>query len=210
LPGVGPGGASEGIQGHKGLGWSWLDSFEVLLNFLIVQPPGSNDEARTQRSSVGGGSDPNAPPDDNVSKGIRIVAKLAAVVTTLGGLGMAVNRQSTKSWKLAFDKATRTWESPAGLIYGRGSSQGNRVKHILAHTLPDASKPAHGVFNVKGQEALKLVDEAWTTRGAAVAGDPGAFVVPMGRTVGTAGERAVRVVVRPGTSEIITAYPVVP
>ncbi len=44
---------------------------------------------------------------------------------------------------------------------------------------------------------------------AAVSGEPGTFV-PMGRTVGTAGETAVRVIVRPGANQIITAYPVVP
>jgi len=57
---------------------------------------------------------------------------------------------------------------------------------------------------------LELVDQAWKRRAAAVPGDPGAFVVPMGRTVGTAGETALRIIVRPGTNQIVTAYPVVP
>jgi hypothetical protein len=37
--------------------------------------------------------------------------------------------------------------------------------------------------------------------------DPGKFVVPMGRVVGTYGEQSVTRVVRPGTSEIITGFP---
>jgi len=55
-----------------------------------------------------------------------------------------------------------------------------------------------------------LVDEGWKLRGAPLPGDPGAFVVPMGRTVGTAGETALKIIVRPGTNQIVTAYPVVP
>jgi RHS repeat-associated protein len=103
-----------------------------------------------------------------------------------------------------------TWESSGGLVYGPDKVFGNRVQHMLAHTVPDATKPMHSVFNVGRNQVLGLVDEAWSMRGAAVAGDPGAFVVPMGRAVGTAGETAVRIVVRPGTSQIITAYPVMP
>ncbi|MEM7247176.1 MAG: RHS repeat-associated core domain-containing protein [Acidobacteriota bacterium] len=100
------------------------------------------------------------------------------------------------------------WESPGGLIYGQGSAHGNRVKHVLAHTKPDPSKPMHSVFTADRTRVLAVVDEAWTRRGAALPNDPAAFVVPMGRVVGTNGERAVKLIVRPGTTEIITAYPV--
>jgi RHS repeat-associated protein len=100
------------------------------------------------------------------------------------------------------------WKSAGGLTYGPDKKFGNRVRHVLAHTVPDANKPAHSVFSVGRNKVLGLVDEAWAKRGAAEPGDPGAFVVQMGRTVGTAGETAIRVVVRPGTTEIITAYPV--
>jgi hypothetical protein len=37
--------------------------------------------------------------------------------------------------------------------------------------------------------------------------DPGAYVVSMGRTIGTAGETNIKIIVRPGTNQIITAYP---
>jgi filamentous hemagglutinin len=68
----------------------------------------------------------------------------------------------------------------------------------------------HSVFNVGRNQVLGLVDEAWSMRGAVAAGDLEAFVVPMGRSVGTTGETTVRIVVRPGTNQIITAYPVMP
>jgi hypothetical protein len=102
------------------------------------------------------------------------------------------------------------WKSKAGLFYGLGSSHGNRVKHVLAHTLPDLSKPAHTVFREKGAKALELVDEAFTLKNqlniSPVEGDPSAFLVPMGRVVGTQGETSIRLVIANG-NEIITAYP---
>ena len=119
-------------------------------------------------------------------------------------------RLVARGWRLSFDKGSQTWTSPGGLIFGHGSTHGNRIKHVLAHGVPDPSKPIHSVFNVPRNQILPLVDEAWAARGAVLPGDPGAFVIPMGRPVGTAGETAIKIIVRPNTSEIITAYPVVP
>ncbi|SDC97429.1 hypothetical protein SAMN04488112_1252 [Melghirimyces thermohalophilus] len=104
------------------------------------------------------------------------------------------------------------WKSSAGLIYGQGSKHGNRVKHVLAHARPDPTKPKHSVFVGGRKKVLGLVDEAWSMRskvkpviqknGNAV------YNVPMGKQVGTQGEKTVRIVVRQGTSEVITAFPV--
>jgi filamentous hemagglutinin len=58
-----------------------------------------------------------------------------------------------------------------------------------------------------GNEVTQLVDEAWAIRGASAVGDPGKFVVPMGRVVGTAGERSITIIVCSGTSQIVTAFP---
>jgi hypothetical protein len=52
---------------------------------------------------------------------------------------------------------------------------------------------------VDRKEVLGVVDEAWRAKGSPLPNDPGAYVVSMGRTIGTA--------VRPGTNQIITAYP---
>lgn len=53
-----------------------------------------------------------------------------------------------------------------------------------------------------------MVDNAWAMRGASVPGDPGAFLIKMPGVAGTAGENGIRIVVRAGTNQIITAYPV--
>lgn len=110
--------------------------------------------------------------------------------------------------ELTFDKATRIWTTPAGLEYGQGSVQGNRVLHVLEHAEPNPAKTTHSVFSMDRKEILGAVDEAWLKKGSPVVGDPGAYVVPMGRAIGTSGETSIKVIVRPGTNQVITAYPV--
>lgn len=105
-------------------------------------------------------------------------------------------------------KATRTWTTPAGIDYGPGSVDGNRVKHVLEHAEPNPDKAMHTVFNVDRKEVLGLVDDAWLAKGNPLPNDPGAYVVPMGRVVGTAGEVSIKIIVRPGINKIITAYPI--
>lgn len=95
-------------------------------------------------------------------------------------------------------------------MYGQGSKHGNRIKHVLDHTVANPAKSKHSVFNVERNKIIGLIDDAWAKRGAHVPGDPGAYVIDMGRTIGTAGERHIRVIVRPGTTEVISAYPWIP
>ena len=114
---------------------------------------------------------------------------------------------SPKAVELTFDKSTQTWTTPGGLDYGQGSIHGNRVQHVLDHTLLNPSKTTHSVFNVDRKEVLRLIDEAWLAKGNPLPNDQGTYIVPMGRTVGTAGESSIKIIVRPGTNKIITAFP---
>ena len=100
----------------------------------------------------------------------------------------------------------RVYRSPAGLRYGPSVRGEHRLHHVLLHAYGNAGKRIHSVF-AEGTDVLRLVDEAWRLRGASVIGDAGKYVVPMGRTVGSAGETHVTIVVRPGTQRLITAYP---
>jgi hypothetical protein len=113
----------------------------------------------------------------------------------------------SKLGKLTYNK-NGTWTSSAGLIYGEDKKFGNRVLHVLQHATPNPNKITHTVFRVKKTEILALVDEAWKKKSKPEPNDPGAYVVPMGRIVGTKGEKSIKIVVNSGTSEIITAYPV--
>ena len=100
------------------------------------------------------------------------------------------------------------WQSSGGLKYvGLDKNGLNRIEHVLQHVAPGV--PGKSVFNVPRNQILGLLDEAYASAARVpVPGDPAAFITPMGRTVGTAGENAVRLILRPGTSEVISAYPV--
>jgi hypothetical protein len=63
------------------------------------------------------------------------------------------------------------WESTAGLRYGLDRRYGNRVAHVLRHTVDDLSRRVpHGVFNGGGSRALAVVDRAWTIIQGGVSG----------------------------------------
>jgi hypothetical protein len=104
------------------------------------------------------------------------------------------------------------YESPQGLIYNVTVDE-NRIEHVLAHGVPDLTKPQHSVFNVANKDIIPLVDEAWLKRfGPGVtnfvqSNGNEVFDIPMGRIVGTAGQTSIRVVVEKGTRVIVTAFP---
>lgn len=111
--------------------------------------------------------------------------------------------------KLGYGKSAGSWNSPSGLSYSQGAKQGNRIKRVLGHESPNSNKSTHSVFcTCKKGGSLDLVDEAWAKRGQPLANDPGAYVVPMGRAMGSAGETDINIITRPGTSEVIAACPV--
>ncbi|MFF9280469.1 hypothetical protein [Streptomyces griseosporeus] len=100
------------------------------------------------------------------------------------------------------------FQSPAGLIYGPRNAREHRLDHVMEHARPDPTKPTHSVYSNPDQGSiLALIDEGWLKRGAHVPGDPAAFVVDMGRAIGTLGEQKLRIVVVPGTTRVVTAYP---
>ncbi|MCG8117523.1 MAG: pretoxin, partial [Candidatus Thiodiazotropha endolucinida] len=70
--------------------------------------------------------------------------------------------------------------------------------------------PLHSVFNVDRKEVLGLVDEAWRSRdGPGTLGTNGnrVWTIDMKRVIGTRGERSIRLVIKDGTLNVITAYP---
>ena len=118
-----------------------------------------------------------------------------------------------------------TWVSPAGLKYAGKDPQGlTRVEHVLRHAAdqPRRSGP-HGVFDGGNDKALETVDAAWKIAKQKKIkpkneGHRSAYTIPMGRRVGFLGGKTgaqrrnpalkkVFIVVRTGTSEVITAFP---
>ncbi|MFD7789572.1 polymorphic toxin-type HINT domain-containing protein [Streptomyces nojiriensis] len=99
--------------------------------------------------------------------------------------------------------------SPGGLIYEVDrKSGGHKIDHVLRHMTPMPGRETHTVFEeLNPNKVLDLVDDAWIYRGRGVQVDKMAWVVPMGKTVGTQGEQYIRIAVDPSTNRILTAYP---
>jgi hypothetical protein len=123
------------------------------------------------------------------------------------------------------DLGRNRFESPEGLVYGPGSEEGHRLKHIERHLEDQPSRPGpHGVFDGDMKEFLVAIDRAFAmankgAKGSSKKEDEGAVVYeatfekPIGFLGGSDGKRRknpalkkMRVVVR-GKS-VITAFPV--
>lgn len=87
--------------------------------------------------------------------------------------------------------------SPAGLMYGPGSQEGHRLKHLERHVRDDPSRPGpHGVFDGGMEGALKVIDRGYEK---AKAGQSGVskeesdgrtvYTVTMGSRIGFVGGR---------------------
>jgi len=65
--------------------------------------------------------------------------------------------------KILRSNSRAVYQSPAGLRYTRGSQQGHRLKHLMAHTRDQPDRPGqHGVFDsADPAEVVALVDEAY-------------------------------------------------
>ena len=113
-------------------------------------------------------------------------------------------------------------ESPAGLIYGPGSREGHRTKHVLHHAQDDRSRPVHGVFHAKGDEVFRLIDEAYELVKSnshqvesEESGNRMAYVINMKREIGyKGGQRGsrnktlskIKLILQEG-NKVITAFP---
>jgi hypothetical protein len=75
------------------------------------------------------------------------------------------NRKKTNaSAKIRWKKLGNSeYQSPAGLIYGPGSREGHRFKHVLKHAKDQPDRPGkHGVFQSENQDdVFRLIDEAY-------------------------------------------------
>jgi RHS repeat-associated protein len=103
------------------------------------------------------------------------------------------------------------YRSPAGLDYGRGAAEGDRILHVVEHACENPSKTMHGVFDTGPKGILETVDEAWGRRDLAVSvnqqGARSTYIIPMERQVGfNAGEEYISITVEHG-NEVITAFP---
>lgn len=117
------------------------------------------------------------------------------------------------------------WVSPGELVFAGKDPEGRtRREHVLRHAKdqPDRQGP-HGVFDGGEEYVFALLDKAWEFRAKRgvrkeVDGARTSYTIPMGCRVGYLGGTTGRskgnpplfrifIVVRTGTSEVITAFP---
>ncbi|MCY2982161.1 MAG: hypothetical protein NTY15_00815 [Planctomycetota bacterium] len=116
------------------------------------------------------------------------------------------------------------YESPAGLVYGPGSEEGHRLKHIARHLEDQPNRPgSHGVFKGGMKPFLTTIDEGYVrakkgAKGTTKKEDDGSMVyeITFDKAIGFIGGEAggrkknpatkkLRLVVR--GSNVITAFP---
>ena len=116
------------------------------------------------------------------------------------------------------------YESPAGLVYGPGSEEGHRLKHIARHLEDQPNRPgSHGVFKGGMKAFLTTIDEGYArakkgAKGTTKKEDDGSMVyeITFDKAIGFIGGEAggrkknpaskkLRLVVR--GSNVITAFP---
>jgi hypothetical protein len=70
--------------------------------------------------------------------------------------------QGVQSYGYLKELGRSRYESPEGLVYGRGSEEGHRLKHIARHLEDQPNRPgSHGVFEGTMQEFLQAIDDTY-------------------------------------------------
>ncbi|GAA4082534.1 hypothetical protein [Actinomadura miaoliensis] len=137
------------------------------------------------------------------------VADLHTFYARAGGAAVLVHNEAPACIALSkLPGPGNRYRSPSGLVYGEGSNEGHRILHVLEHGRENPNKPLHSVFK-HDKGVLDYVDEAWSKRYNVTPiqqGNRQVYIVPMGRTVGTQGEKYIRIVVQNG-NEVVTAFP---
>lgn len=194
------------------------------------RPPQANVAARdareqtSSRRSARERGDPQQGPPAATRASAESVSKANRGTTTASG---DLDRPSQEAGELT-EGPRGVFRSSAGLVYGPGSRDGHRLKHVMAHCRDEPGRPGmHGVFSVDRQEdVVALLDEAYqrTARGRPLARrrdeqERTVWTVDMERSIGYVGgqvgnrrgrptARHVRLVLE--EDRVITAYPVVP
>ncbi len=151
---------------------------------------------------------------ERIFKGVTGTVQLATLGTAVAGKVTAAvipTRASIpNAGKLVYNPAAQSWTTAKGLVFSQGSAQGNRLMHVMDHLVPNSLKPLHTIFDVPRNKLVALLDEAWTLGGTSVLQPNGnrVFDIALGRIIGTAGETRIRIVLKNGTLNIITAYPI--
>ena len=160
---------------------------------------------------------------ENCQLGWGTVGKVALdALLSPPGLGIGKGLTTTTETAVLREAAAAKSTTPLDWASVVPKSGETRLSHVALHETPNPGKIAHGVFN---GDSVAITNEAW---GIAQSRGMSPFLskdgvdiyrVPMGRNVGYAGggnatelagvpHNTVEIIVRRGTNQLITAYPV--
>ncbi|MCU0847441.1 MAG: hypothetical protein MUD12_06095 [Spirochaetes bacterium] len=118
-----------------------------------------------------------------------------------------------------------SWKTRGGLVIkGRDPKGITRLEHIMRHSVNIEKRKKHGVFSIGKPEIIDLMDRTWSEiksggiNGSSRGGRT-AYTYKTGKIIGYMGGRAgkgggrqtlksVRIVVKDGTPEVVTFFPV--
>ena len=159
---------------NRTLGWN-LPTIASMLGEPEKRPPSSTAKVEKKSDSEVNGDHRNSPSKSN-GKTVGVTKSESTKKPTISPSTIS---PSTKATEKATEKAKPTakessytdflteigsdrYRSPAGLVYGRGSAEGHRLKHLARHIEDQPDRPgSHGVFKGDLIQALKWIDEAY-------------------------------------------------
>jgi hypothetical protein len=107
---------------------------------------------------------PTASKPESGSKTSKEVASTKVSNTEKSQADQPSVRQNTSNLQYGILKeiGRDRFQSPAGLIYNRGSEEGHRLKHLARHLEDQPTRPgSHGVFDGDLEQVLRWIDEAY-------------------------------------------------
>lgn len=209
--------------------WGIVPIGGVLLALVLFRP--AIEQRLGLRLPLPGGASPTAStPDHEEAKNAPVGDRQASRSSSADGAGKADRGSGgdPKSSGLTdFFEEVRAdvFESPAGLRYRRGSVQGHRLKHVMAHASDQPKRAGpHGVFDAdEPAEVFALIDEAYEQAESGVdtrtkrEQDRTIHTIDLGRRIGFVGGQVGNARGRPAARRmrlvlegvnVITAYPV--
>lgn len=177
----------------------WRRADQLTRDEVLRSPDGS------QLRVLGADSYPGHPEVRDLT-----VEELHTFYVQMGGVDVLVHNAGACYALRKLKGPDNAYQSPGGLIYTDGSRDGHRLLHVLRHGLDNPDKSLHSIFNVTSDKLLQLVDDAWAKRYSVTPipqyNGNKVYIIPMGRVVGTQGEKYIRIVVESG-QKIVTAFP---
>lgn len=124
-------------------------------------------------------------------------------------LGIELNTcdECEACWPISFTMLIENFKDMTVFLEEHGLTyEGAEIKDLGYIGLENERR--RNFFATPKNDIIALVDEAWLMKEGPLSHDQGAYVIDMKRIVGTKGESIIKIIVKPGTSEIRTAYPV--